>query len=133
QGIRGGDDDRPVVDFQWQYFVSPRKMNRPLLYALVIDLSHIQMRHTRHLELNGQRLEEQILFNGSDLEQGFTETAAFGLLDVQGFQQLGFREPEFLFEDGPEQKSDHRCVLGQSIHFPNSRVCPTSSVRLKIT
>jgi hypothetical protein len=91
------------------------------------------MRQPGHLELDGQRLEEQILFNGPDLEQGFAEPAALGLLEVQGFQQFGFRESEFLLEDGPEQRPDYRCVLGQSIHFPNSRVCPTSSVRLKIT
>ena len=70
-----------------------------------------------HVELNGERLEKQIFFNGPDLEQGFAETAAFCLLDVQGFQQLSLREAEFLLENGPKQWSGHGRMF--SHRFPS--------------
>lgn len=102
QGIRGGDDDRSVIDFHGQHPVAAREMNRHFLDQFMIDLRHVEMRQPGHLELHRERLKQQILFDGPDLEQRLAKASALGLLEVQGLEQLGFRKPEFLFEDGSE-------------------------------
>ena len=65
-------------------------MNRHLFDKFLIDLLDVEVGKPGHFELHRERLQQQIFFDRSDLDEGLSQTPSLGLLDVQRLEELGF-------------------------------------------